>query len=265
MNDLKVKSKENEQDVSLKASLREAASAVFFLLASFFMLLQGINAIKEGTEISLWSFDYLWRFTYMIASVLMVLSAVCLLWDTNNQINKRLASLKSQGDKYIKIIKPRPIASTAMLALINYHEVFVRKMAFDDIDERLKDKYNQYQEREAKFKKSIEFCSTSIEKILVVCKQGDFRFYNDELWTNDFVYYCIAFVYDEATNGSAFPYLLNDEEFIASRNNAIAASTDLCEIIDENIKGFMDFGFDYADRQLNQTQQLKNLMKESII
>lgn len=133
----------------------------------------------------------------------------------------------------------RQIKKEAVEAVINYRKVLADKLSFDDddIDEKIQAKFNRY-------------------KIV----DTDFQIFINDHYENDhceaILYYCIGFVFDEATNGSDFPFLLNDTEFVITRGNAMRYASEICELESEEIEKYVDSGIDYSKRRVS--EKIKN-------
>ncbi|WP_455654352.1 hypothetical protein [Phascolarctobacterium sp.] len=133
------------------------------------------------------------------------------------------------------------IRKEAVEAVINYRKVLADKLAFDDIDEKIQVKFNRYKIVDTDFQIFINNHYDAKNEITVV---GDST-----------LYYCIGYVFDEATNGSEFPFLLNDVEFILARASAMRSAVKICEQEREDIEKYIDFGVDYSKRRMS---DLKN-------
>lgn len=124
----------------------------------------------------------------------------------------------------------------AVKAVINYRRVLADKLSFDYIDEKIQAKFDRY-----------KIVDTDFQIFLVndhYDEQSEIPVVNDSI-----LYYCIGFVFDEATNGSEFPFLLNDAEFVLTRANAMRYASEICELEGETIEKYIDFGIDYAKRR----------------
>lgn len=126
----------------------------------------------------------------------------------------------------------------AVQAVINYRRVLADKLSFDYIDEKIQAKFDRYKIVDTDFQIFVNDHYDEQSEIPVV---------NDSI-----LYYCIGFVFDEATNGSEFPFLLNDAEFVLTRANAMRYASEICELEGETIEKYIDFGIDYAKRRVCQ-------------
>ena len=104
----------------------------------------------------------------------------------------------------------------AVQAVINYRRVLADKLSFDYIDEKIQAKFDRYKIVDTDFQIFVNDHYDEQSEIPVV---------NDSI-----LYYCIGFVFDEATNGSEFPFLLNDAEFVLTRANAMRYASEICEL-----------------------------------
>lgn len=126
----------------------------------------------------------------------------------------------------------------AVKAVINYRRVLADKLSFDYIDEKIQAKFDRYKTVDTDFQIFVNDHYDEQSEIPVV---------NDSI-----LYYCIGFVFDEATNGSEFPFLLNDAEFVLTRANAMRYASEICELEGETIEKYIDFGIDYAKRRVSE-------------
>lgn len=126
----------------------------------------------------------------------------------------------------------------AVKAVINYRRVLADKLSFDYIDEKIQAKIDRYKTVDTDFQIFVNDHYDEQSEIPVV---------NDSI-----LYYCIGFVFDEATNGSEFPFLLNDAEFVLTRANAMRYASEICELEGETIEKYVDFGIDYAKRRVSE-------------
>lgn len=127
----------------------------------------------------------------------------------------------------------------AVKAVINYRRVLADKLlSFDYIDEKIQAKFDRYKIVDTDFQIFVNDHYDEQSEIPVV---------NDSI-----LYYCIGFVFDEATNGSEFPFLLNDAEFVLTRANAMRYASEICELEGETIEKYRDFGIDYAKRRVSE-------------
>lgn len=126
----------------------------------------------------------------------------------------------------------------AVKVVINYRRVLADKLSFDYIDEKIQAKFDRYKIVDTDFQIFVNDHYDEQSEIPVV---------NDSI-----LYYCIGFVFDEATNGSEFPFLLNDAEFVLTRANAMRYASEICELEGETIEKYIDFGIDYAKRRVSE-------------
>lgn len=130
----------------------------------------------------------------------------------------------------------------AVQAVINYRRVLADKLlSFDYIDEKIQAKFDRYKTVDTDFQIFVNDVNDHYDE------QSEIPVVNDSI-----LYYCIGFVFDEATNGSEFPFLLNDAEFVLTRANAMRYASEICELEGETIEKYIDFGIDYAKRRVSE-------------
>lgn len=117
----------------------------------------------------------------------------------------------------------------ALEAIINYRKVLADKLSFDYIDENIRSKIKRHKVLNNEFKTVIDDPDEMNEKAL---------------------YYGIGFVFDEATNGSNFLFLLNDLEFMKARSKAMDGVVKICALESEDIEKYIDFGIEYSKKRL---------------
>lgn len=129
----------------------------------------------------------------------------------------------------------------AVKAVINYRRVLADKLSFDYIDEKIQAKIDRYKTVDTDFQIFVNDVNDHYDE------ESEIPVVNDSI-----LYYCIGFVFDEATNGSEFPFLLNDAEFVLTRANAMRYASEICELEGETIEKYIDFGIDYAKRRVSE-------------
>lgn len=140
--------------------------------------------------------------------------------------------MKISNENKLKLLSEK----IAVKTIIKYRNILSYKLqSFEYIDERLRSKIRNYMVVDEEFLKIIR------------------SYYSqDNMDFNIILYYCIGFVFDEATNGSEFPFLLNDAEFVITRGNAMRCASEICELESEEIEKYIDFGIDYSKRRVSE-------------
>lgn len=140
--------------------------------------------------------------------------------------------MKISSENKLKLLSEK----IAVKTIIKYRNILSYKlMSFDHIDESLRSKIRNYMVVDEEFLKIIR----------------DY-YSQDNMDFNIILYYCVGFVFDEATNGSEFPFLLNDAEFVITRGKAMSSASEICELENEEIEKYRDFGIDYSKRRVSE-------------
>ena len=229
--------KERDEQINRVQVMKTTQFVLIFMMLSFYIsifLNSGVNGVK--------SFSIFFTRDHYGILLIWLFSLLLLFY-----VKKKYKNLIEQIEQVINEVEVEPAANTLdsnrikkemVESVINYRKVLADKLSFDDIDEKIQAKFNRYKVVDTDFQIFIDDHYDVKNEITVV--------------SDSILYYCIGFVFDEATNGSAFPFLLNDAEFVITRANAMCRASEICELESEEVEKYIDFGIYYSKRRVSE-------------
>ncbi len=227
--------KERDEQINRVQVVKITQFVLIFMMLSFYIsifLNSGVNGVKSFSIFFArdhYGILLLWLFSLLLLSYIKKKYK-----DLIEQIEELINKVETDANT----LDSNRIKKEMVESVINYRKVLADKLSFDDIDEKIQAKFNRYKIVDTDFQIFIGDHYDVKNEITVV--------------SDSILYYCIGFVFDEATNGSAFPFLLNDAEFVLTRANAMRYASEICELEGEEIEKYIDFGIDYSKRRVSE-------------